>query len=197
MRHDLAQLLIHGVHRRLGSALDASRESSKRACLCSPIHCAGPQRIMLWVAPEIWLREERGVQPVPPCVAVVHMVRDPARWALSFYDYHRQKQQPRDERWVYRYRPRCALPHEQYQRALEPFGLSAELLNATLAACRALVWADRSLHEHFSPLRLSEPDGARLAAFMNVLSGPHLVEAGGDMLRAAVNALALRRMPVT
>ena len=147
---------------------------------------------MLWVAPEIWLRDERGVQPVPSCVGVVHMVRDPARWALSFYDYHRQVQQPRDERWVHRYRPRCTLPYKQYQRALEPYGLTSRLLNATMEACRALVWPNRSLHEHL--LRLSERDGARLSALMNVLSGPKLVEAGGDMLRAAVNALTFRAM---
>ena len=72
--------------------------------------------------------------PVCALMRQVHMVRDPVRWAISYYDYHRAV--PTPESWVTLKRPSCEPAHAEHAGAL---GLDVKTMNAAIAACVALV----------------------------------------------------------
>ena len=161
-----------------------------QARLCCPLFdCAPDRRIRLWTAPELVL----SLSSVPPCYAVVHMVRDPARWALSFYDYHVQT--PTPERWTAFDRPSCEFAHPEYARVVP--GLRDEWVRAAQAACNAIVMR----HPSFTVLEhlrsLPEEEGLRLMTLLNVLKGTNSTHgrqrAGGDLMRSAANQLVLKR----
>eukprot|EP00316_Scyphosphaera_apsteinii_P005959 CAMPEP_0119310232 /NCGR_PEP_ID=MMETSP1333-20130426/18302_1 /TAXON_ID=418940 /ORGANISM="Scyphosphaera apsteinii, Strain RCC1455" /LENGTH=276 /DNA_ID=CAMNT_0007314383 /DNA_START=298 /DNA_END=1128 /DNA_ORIENTATION=- len=157
----------------------------KRCCLCEELSCPESRddaHVMRWAAPELVLRP----QLVPRCYAVVHMVRDPARWALSLFDYHRQS--PTPEQWVLHYRPSCS--STLVESALN---MSQELLGGIQALCHRLVQPNISFYDHLTTL--PEFDGLRLAAVLNILGlkdGSRM----GDVPRSAANAQVLQRSRV-
>lgn len=157
--------------------------NNKRACVCQAFNCDERHTrhgtSSIWHAPDLSLR----LEPLPPCYAYVHMVRDPARWALSFYDYHRGES---GEGWDKKYVPICSLAHAGYAAALS---LTEPLLNATVAACAALVTPGWSLTRHLR--RLPEADGLRLMGLLNILGGG-ISMATGDLARSAANLRTLR-----
>ena len=154
-----------------------------RKCLCSKrLSCeSGELDVARWDAPELLLSPA----PVPSCYYVVHMVRDPARWALSFYDYHSQT--PTPEAWAdeSQRHPHCGPKSAEFAEAL---GLREPLLGAAIAACEELTHPGRSYVQHMR--MLPESDGLRFTAYMNLWGNNGQV---GDMLRSAANAVALRQ----
>ena len=92
--HDLSRVLARGVSSTLAIDLTVAHHQPKRGRFDSELSCSGRDEVQVWTAPELFPR----VAPVPSCNIVVHMVRDPASWAISFYDYHRQD--PTPEAWV-------------------------------------------------------------------------------------------------
>jgi hypothetical protein len=166
----------------LKKGVDHAPGTNKRTCICQAFNCDERNEtssIDIWTAPDLSLR----LEPLPPCYAYVHMVRDPARWTLSFYDYHRGEP---GERWDKKYVPICSLAHAGYAAALS---LTKPLLNATVAACAALVTPGWSLNQHLR--RLPEADGLRLTGLLNILGGG-ISEATGDLARSAANLRTLR-----
>ena len=154
--------------------------TNRRTCICQAFNCDERNKTSsIWIAPDLSLR----LKPLPSCYAYVHMVRDPARWALSFYDYQRGEA---GERWAKEYVPICSLAHAGYATALS---LTKPLLNATVAACAALVTPGWSLNQHLR--RLPEADGLRLTGLLNILGGG-ISEATGDLARSAANLRTLR-----
>ena len=131
--HDLSRLLQRALVSVLNVTSVMEQKSEKRTCLCEELPC--PRRgvapgTVIWTAPDLVLRPG----PLPACYRVVHLVRDPARWSLSFYDYHRQV--PTPESWVHSMRPECDWARPQHAIAI---GMDAAQLDATKSACLTLV----------------------------------------------------------
>ena len=179
----LSKLLEHVAVSETGAARGWSAPSRK--CLCSERGCESGEELDVarWPSPELLLSPA----PLPSCFYVVHMVRDPARWALSFYDYHSQT--PTPEHWVEESsrHPYCGPKTAEFAEAL---GLREPLLGSAIAACDELTTPSWTYLQHLQ--RLPERDGLRFMAFMN-LFGRDGGGQVGDMLRAAANAAALRR----
>ena len=134
--------------------------------------------------------------------SVVHLLRDPARWAISAYDFHRKS--PPTEEWVTKSQDLCAPSQAQlYAESL----LGDDGLAAARKACAALVngaaggvfsgllggGSRRSLYDLLQTL--PERDGIRLMALFGVLGGDRLPPdsfGGGDLVRMAANARRLR-----
>ena len=134
--------------------------------------------------------------------SVVHLLRDPARWAISAYDFHRKS--PPTEEWVTKSQDLCAPSQAQlYAESL----LGDDGLAAARRACAALVngaaggvfsgllggGSRRSLYDLLHTL--PERDGIRLMALFGVLGGDRLPPdsfGGGDLVRMAANARRLR-----
>ena len=141
-------------------------------------------RLVIVTAPELACV---GVS-IPSTHRVVHFVRDPARWAISAYDYHRQD--PTPEAWVEAFPGNgtfeiCRLPALPYHAILD-----RELANATLQMCHDLYRSTETLHQHLQ--RLREDEGVRLMALFGVLGAGAGWHWEGDMLRMAMNARALQ-----
>jgi hypothetical protein len=183
--HDLSRILARGVSTTLAMHLTKAHHQLKRERFDSELSCSGPDEVQVWTAPELFQR----VVPVPSCNIVVHMVRDPASWAISSYDYHRQD--PTPEAWVKFAKPKCAFKHRNgWNMSAEVLRLDAMTVAKLMAACKALVQPGETYWQHLSTL--PEWDGLRLMAFMNILGGDNHVSAG-DLTRSAANALSLKR----
>jgi len=181
--HDLSQALASAVSSTLAIHKTASQQK-KRTCWNNELSCSGPDEVQVWTAPELFQR----IAPVPSCNVVVHMVRDPASWALSFYDYHRQD--PTPEGWVKVYKPTCTFKHRNgWNASAEVLGLDTETVGQLVAACTALVQPGKTYWQHLSTL--TEENGLRLMAFMNIFGGESSA-ACGDLTRSAANALSFR-----
>jgi len=181
--HDLSRVLASAVSSTLAIHQTASQRK-KRTCWNNELSCSGPDEVQVWTAPELFQR----IAPVPSCNVVVHMVRDPASWALSFYDYHRQD--PTPEGWVKVYKPTCTFKHRNgWNASAEVLGLDTKTVGQLVAACTALVQPGKTYWQHLSTL--TEADGLRLMAFMNIFGGENIL-AGGDLTRSAANALSFR-----
>ena len=177
--YELSEVLRKAT--KSGMHLGMGVSSPTRNCLCKQLDCGEKSTVVRWHAPELVPRQS----PVPPCYVIVHMVRDPARWTLSFYDYHRQT--PGPEKWIEEKPPKCALAQREHAAMV---GLEGTLLAETLSACGRLIAQSgerSSLATHLH--QLPELDGLRLMAFMNTLGSSPT----GDLLRSAANAIALRR----
>ena len=177
--YELSEVLRKAT--KSGMHLGKGVSSPTRNCLCEQLDCGEESTVVRWHAPELVPRQS----PVPPCYVIVHMVRDPARWTLSFYDYHRQT--PGPEKWIEEKPPKCALAQREHAAMV---GLEGTLLAETLSACGRLIAQSgerSSLATHLH--QLPELDGLRLMAFMNTLGSSPT----GDLLRSAANAIALRR----
>lgn len=132
--------------------------------------------------------------PLPTCYSVVHLVRDPVRWAISFFDYHSQKPPPED--WIKTGKPVCGQRANRNKYATlaalaSPLGIDAPLLAAAEAACAALVAPSKTYLWHLSrdDTEVAEEERLRMMALLHVLdTGSH-----GDLLRAGTNALELVR----
>ena len=183
--HDLSRVLASAVSSTL--AIHAMKaHQRKRARFDNELSCSGPDEVEVWTAPELFQR----VAPVPPCNIMVHMVRDPALWAVSSYDYHRQD--PTPEGWVKHAKPECTFKHRNgWNASAEVLRLDTETVAKLVAACTALVQPNTTYWQHLSTL--TEADGLRLMAFMNILAGKRL----GDLTRSAANALSLKRWTVS
>ena len=183
--HDLSHVLARGVSTALAMHVTEAHHQPKRERFDSELSCSGWDEVQVWTAPELFQR----VAPVPSCNIVVHMVRDPASWAVSAYDYHRQ--QPTPEGWVKHATPVCAFKHRDgWNASAEVLRLDAKTVAKLMAACTALVQPNKTYWQHLSTL--PEWDGLRLMAFMNILGGD-IQHANGDLTRSAANALSLRR----
>ena len=90
---DLSHVLARGVSSALAMYLTKAHHQPKRERFDSELSCSGRDEVQVWTAPELFQR----VAPLPSSNIVVHMVRDPASWAVSAYDYHRQN--PTPEAW--------------------------------------------------------------------------------------------------
>lgn len=177
--------LQNAVHHQLNMPMDNG--GRHRHCICGELPCptSSGAHVMKWTAPELILRQT----PVPACYTFVHMVRDPARWTISWYDYHRQS--PTPEIWIERYYPKCYPALWEHVTALN---MSKRVLDDAIALCQRLVQPNVSFYSHLSIL--SEFDGMRLSALVNILGGEsHHSTATGDMLRSAVNAKVLSQSP--
>jgi len=183
--HDLSRVLASAVSSTL--AIHAMKaHQRKRERFDNELSCSGPDEVEVWTAPELFQR----VAPVPPCNIMVHMVRDPASWAVSSYDYHRQD--PTPEGWVKHAKPECTFKHRNgWNASAEVLRLDTETVAKLVAACTALVQPNTTYWQHLSTL--TEADGVRLMAFMNILAGKRL----GDLTRSAANALSLKRWTVS
>ena len=182
----LSIVLMKAVAKVLNFTVAPLQQSKlKRAC-CPSFDCTGrlARSVQKWAAPELILSPA----PMPPCHTVVHMVRDPARWALSWYDYHMQ--QPTPERWVEQVKPVCDLAHSEYKDA--PFGLRAGWVNNAIAACRAIVERRPSFSVLQHLRALPEMEGIRFASLLNLL-GVSSHDAGGDLMRSAANQVTIER----
>ena len=82
--------------------LTEAHHQPKRERFDSELSCSGPNVDSAGALPA-------GCACVPSCNIVVHIVRDPASWAISSYDYHRQH--PTPEAWVKHAKPMCAFKH--------------------------------------------------------------------------------------
>ena len=146
-----------------------------------PLSCNSS--IVIWTAPTLAC-----VPPgvVPSCFDVLHFVRDPATWAVSAYDYHRQIPTP-ERGLIERVRPMCLEP-PAYFRFRHDYSRTA------VRACHQIFDANHSLYHHL--LTLPEYDGVKIMALRNILSESGGVEdAGGDLLRMVSNALILSQHP--
>ena len=189
----LSTSLMHTTADVLGLRVDYVANHTLARLCCPLFDCPigryADRQIRRWTAPELVLSPSS----VPPCYAVVHMVRDPARWALSFYDYHVQT--PTPERWTAFYRPSCEFAHPEYAMVVP--GLRDEWVRVAQAACNAIVMR----HPSFTVLEhlrsLPEEEGLRLMTLLNVLKGTNSTlghqRAGGDLMRSAANQLVLKR----
>ena len=155
----------------------------KRQRFSADHSCPEGGKVSVWPAPELF-----PLAPLPSCNIVVHMVRDPALWAISAYDYHRQD--PTPEHWVKVYKPSCSFKHrEGWTNSSTVLGLDAKTLTRLMKACNALVKPGKTYWEHLNIL--TEADGVRLTAFMNIFGG-EATAAFGDLTRSAANGLSLR-----
>ena len=164
---------------------DFSRSGGEhwRTCLCDDFACDGePRRAHKWHAVDLAPRPS----PLPACFVVVHMVRDPARWALSWFDFHRQ--QPPPEGWIFTHGPNCTkiLSNDESARLV---GVGPGLLDAAVLACSRLVDPSHSYFEHLRSYDGDERAGLHSMALLHVLDNM----LRGDLLRAAANAVTLRR----
>ena len=188
--HRLSAVLQRAVHHVLSDVHTDFRDAwPKRQCFpggqAQKLKCT--RQISALTAPELVCTTNGDL---PTCFKIVHMVREPQIWAVSFYDYHRQKPPP--EHWEDQVRPSCRLPQalqSLYVQALEPFGLTTALLDAAIRTCDALVHGNKTYLEHMR--MLPEADGVRFMAYMNILDAQTTL-AGADVLRSAVNAVLLR-----
>jgi len=187
--NQLTPQLKEGIqkYKRLGLSNNAARLGGKRICPCGALPCEEQGGSTIWNAPEMSLRPS----PMPPCYAFLHMVRDPAKWAVSFYDYHRAGHE--ENAWV-DYVPNCTAGLPTHASALE---LSAPLLDATVAACAALVTPGHNFFRHLRDL--PEEDGLRLVALLMILGGTkpghdsHLPT--GELGRSAANLRKMQETP--
>ena len=185
--HDLSQVLASTASRVLGApvANNAKQTNRKRECLCETLKCTAG--IVRWTAPELVLPHPE----TPACYRVVHMVRDPMRWAVSFYDYHRQE--PTPEKWVLRLKPVCSSRRlELYIDVLEPLGARRELFDAAAASCNGTVRPGWTIMDHLRGL--PEEQGLRFMAYAGLVHG----NGGpvGDLPRSMANAAKLRQLRV-
>mmetsp|Transcript_16328 Transcript_16328/g.52374 ORF Transcript_16328/g.52374 Transcript_16328/m.52374 type:complete len:312 (+) Transcript_16328:171-1106(+) len=195
--HDLTRS-IRGV--LIGSLrLYASNSSVLDCARCRVLHRACPWRCgqLQWLDP---LPERHLVIVTAPDVAciqkeipsshrIVHFVRDPARWAISAYDYH--KQVPTPEPWVqdWDHGTICRLPELPYQAILD-----AELTRVALQMCTRLYDLNQTLYGNLR--QLPEDGGVRLMALFGVLAAGTGWHWQGDTLRMAMNARALQPLAV-
>ena len=183
---ELTNILMNAIRHPLslhGHNFDRSGGSHWRTCLCDDLTCAGEKRrAHKWHAVDLAPRPT----PLPACFVVVHMVRDPARWALSWYDFHRQ--QPPPEGWIHSHAPNCTtiVSHDESARLV---GVGGDLLEAAMLACATLVDPSHSYYAHLRAYDEDERAGLRSMALLHVLD----TQLRGDLLRAAANAVTLRR----
>ena len=183
--HDLSRVLARAVSSTLAINKTMSH-LKKRKRSDNELSCSGRDEVQVWTAPELFQR----IAPVPSCNIIVHMVRDPASWAISSYDYHRQD--PTPESWVKHAKPACTFEHRKgWNASSDVLGLDSETVGQLVAACTALVQPGKTYWQHLSTL--TEADGVRLMAFMNIFGG----ELGGDLTRSAANALSFRAAAAT
>ena len=186
--HDLSRVLASAVSSTLAIHKTKSH-LKKRKRSDNELSCSGRDEVQVWTAPELFQR----IAPVPSCNIIVHMVRDPASWAISSYDYHRQD--PTPESWVKHAKPACTFKHRNgWNASTEVLGLDSETVGQLVAACTALVQPGKTYWQHLSTL--TEADGVRLMAFMNIFGG-ELGAACGDLTRSAANALSFRAAAAT
>ena len=103
------------------------------------------------------------------------------RWAVSFYDYHRQN--PTPEGWVKRSNPVCSFAHPgEYTEAL---GLAPETVRQLEAECATLVQPGETYWHHLTTM--SETDGLRFMTYMNIFG------TRSDLARSAANARFLEQ----
>ena len=176
------------------------RRTTKRGCYCEKVQCVGQLHVVgrnrtertnttidVITAPQLWQR----TAPLPSCVKVVHMVRDPAHWAISYYDYHRQI--PLAESWVTRINATCRL--KETLTIPQGHGITTMQLHRASEACIALI-GDSNVTFHHALQHLPEVDGLRFVAFMLILhtrdDQQQPCSGVGDLLRAAFNAHTLR-----
>ena len=184
--HDLSRVLASAVRSTLAIHTMKARPHSIRARFDDELSCSGPDAVEVWTAPELFQR----VAPVPSCNIVIHMVRDPASWAVSSYDYHRQD--PTPEAWLRHAKPACSFKDRNgWNASAEVLRLDTETAAKLVAACTALVQPGKTYGQHLSTL--PESDGLRLMAFANILGGDVTWPLGGDLTRSAANALSLKR----
>ena len=126
---------------------------------------------------------------------VLHFVRHPARWTVSFYDYHRQR--PNPEKWTEHLNDLCS-----QQPAYAEMYKQEATLHSLQADCYARFGrTNQSLYSYFQ--LLPEPEGLRLALYFLLFGGdpfasglsmsqgkPRVV--GGDILRATINSKLFR-----
>lgn len=126
---------------------------------------------------------------VPSSHRIVHFVRDPSRWAISAYDYH--KQDPTPESWVEdrNHGTICRLPSLAYHSIID-----AELVDMALTMCSHLYDPTRTFLQHLR--QLPEEDGVCLVALYGVLAAGTGWHWAGDTLRMAMNARALQSLAV-
>ena len=131
--HDLSRVLASAVSSTLAIHTTESH-LKKRKRSDNELSCSGRDEVQVWTAPELFQR----IAPVPSCNIIVHMVRDPASWAISSYDYHRQD--PTPESWVKHAKPACTFKHRNgWNASTEVLGLDSETVGQLVAACTALV----------------------------------------------------------
>ena len=168
---ELTNTLINAIRPKRLLSLHADYSRSKgdtwRTCLCDNFTCDGEdRRAHKWHAVDLAPRPT----PLPAaCFAVVHMVRDPARWAISFYDFHRQ--QPPPEGWIHNHIPDCrgVTTHGENARAV---GIDGTLLDAAVEACTSLVDAQASYFDHLRTYDGDEANGLRSMALLHLLDAP-------------------------
>jgi hypothetical protein len=179
--HDAVGLISREVAKVL--RVKPSVVGQRRRCdsTMRPLSCNSS--IVIWTAPTLACLPP-GV--LPSCFDVLHFVRDPATWAISAYDYHRQVPTP-ERGLVDRVRPMCLEPPAYYH-------LGHDHSSRAVHACRNLFDANHSLYNHL--LTLPEYDGVKMMALRNILSESGGTEdAGGDLMRMVTNALMLRQDP--
>lgn len=187
--HNLVRVLIETTHKVLN--LPVRHGHAKHRVCCPSFACPSAGYTSEWFAPDLALSPV----PVPPCFAIVHMVRSPASWALSFYDYH--VQDPTPEKSVETAKPVCELAHPpEYMDALP--GLRAGWVGDAVAACQAIVERNphHSILQHLRTL--PETEGLRLAVLLNLFRDSRVHRNGlpagnGDMMRAAANQVTIER----
>lgn len=160
--------------------------SSARRCDVSLTACASFETVTLIYAPEL------SCISVPTCNSIIHFVRDPANWALSFYRYHSQS--PVTEEWTNE-SPDVCKPFEHFQnnKKLGTAGLS--ILGRAQAQCQ-MVWSpNHTFHAQLS--KLPEMEAVQLSTFFLLFGNDPvhvpggLRPVGGDMLRMVANAQTL------
>ena len=172
-------------YKELGLSKGATPLKGKRRCVCGALPCKEKGESTIWTAPEMSLRPS----PMPPCYAFLHMVRDPAKWAVSFYDYHRAGHEIKA--WV-GYELNCTVGQPTHASALE---MSGALLDATVAACAALVTPGHTFYRHLRDL--PEKDGLRLVALLSIFGGTNLEShlPTGELGRSAANLRKMQETP--
>ena len=181
--------LMHLLQNKFNLSTYHMAPQYRQHCTTTPIAQLEACRanIVRWSAPELVCSHGA----IPACYqAVVHYVRDPASWAISAYDFHRQT--PTPETWAMQRLDVCSRSHTGLYTAAG-LGFSPAALAAADAACAALSDTTRSLHAQLQSL--SEFDGLRLMTFFGIFGGATLPPAsfgGGDLVRMAVNALIFR-----
>ena len=133
--------------------------------------------LVRWSSPELVC-----VPPFPACYAhVVHFVRDPTRWAISAYDFHRQT--PPAEEWAARRGNNLCAPSE---RRVYAGVLSEAEVAAAAGACEALAPPNASLHEILNAL--PEADSIPSSSICIITAerdAPCLARGRGRVLRRA------------
>lgn len=143
-----------------------------------PLSC--DSSVVIWTAPTLACLPPG---TVPSCFQVLHFVRDPATWAVSAYDYHRQVPTP-EPGLIERVRPMCLPPPAFYN-------LGHEQSSRAVQACRKIFDDHQSLYYHL--LTLPENDGVKLMALRNILG--ETGKFGEDLLRMVTNYRILRQDP--